>query len=46
MRGTNVNTTPQSAIDGQNERRHGGRSTEVQAGCKAKLYSERKDADA
>jgi hypothetical protein len=46
MRGTNVNTTPQPAIDGQNERRHGGRSTKVQAGCKAKFDSERKDANA
>jgi hypothetical protein len=46
MRGTNVNTTPQSAVDGQNERRNGGRSAKVQAGCKAKFDPERKDADA
>ena len=46
MRDTNVNTTPQSAAHGQTERRNGGRSAKVQAGCKAKFDSQRKDADA
>lgn len=46
MRGTNVNTTPQSTIDGQNERRHGGRSTKAKAGFEGQYDTERKDANA
>lgn len=46
MRGTNVNTTPQSTIDGQNERRYGGRSTKAKAGFKGQYDTERKDANA
>lgn len=46
MRGTNVNTTPQSTVNGQNERHNGRCSTKDQAGCEAKLNPKRKDADA
>jgi hypothetical protein len=45
-RGTNVNTTPQSTINGQNKRRNGGFSIKAKACFKGKLDSQRKDANA
>jgi hypothetical protein len=46
MRGTNVKSTPQPAIDEQNERRHGGRSIKAKAGFEGKYNSKRKNANA
>ena len=44
--GTNVNTTPQLSINGQNERRHGGRSIKAKAGLKSQYHTERENANA
>jgi hypothetical protein len=46
MPGTNVTTAPQYTTNGENERRHGGRSTKVKARFKGKYNSKGEDANA